>query len=52
MYPKVFFHKSPTFWICRKCHDKLEKIIYKRTKRSKKDYLKLTINFLKGEKND
>lgn len=48
IYPKRFFHKSPTFWLCRECHDELEwKIPYK-PKMDKGFYLETLINFLKG----
>lgn len=47
IYPRRFYDGAgPLLWLCRKCHDALERIIPQYTRLHKQDYLQLTREFL------
>lgn len=48
IYPKRFFDPQgcPLVYLCRKCHDALERIIPQNVVLEKEDYLQLTQEFL------
>lgn len=48
IYPKRFFKKSPKFWLCRQCHNTLEKIM-PRKKMSREWYDSLLKWFIRKE---
>lgn len=46
-FPKRFFGgEGPLLWLCRKCHNDIERIIPQFQKLTKEDYLTLTREFL------
>ncbi len=49
IYPVRFFGRpknSPIMWLCRSCHDEIEKIIPQHELLHKRDYLQLSREFL------
>jgi len=47
IYPKQFFKGSPVFWLCRSCHDDLERMIDHKKRFPKEVYVKILRLFLK-----